>query len=679
MAETESIQKWIGRNRPPRVHITYDVETYGAIRLKELPFVVGILADLSGTGDRSTKLKDRKFIQIDRDNFDDVLAKSLPSLKLQVKNHLAAAGDEKPATLEVGFRCFDDFKPDRVIRTLQGDLKKDPNATGKLKELCDLYAGRQLLVDLLAKVDGNDALAAELAELAKQKDALKALPLVSDEPKPDGAPPDPPAASEANKPVLALVDKAEVRLAREDAQKARAYNMVVQLVQQLSQGRLDEKELAKNPSGALQACIAKVDDLLTAQCNEVLHHPDFQRLEATWRGLHYLVKKTETGPLLKLKVLNVSKDELLDDFERASDKDQSALFKKIYEEEYGTFGGHPFSCLVGDYYFGRGIRDVTLLEKLSKVAASAHAPFLAGADPRLFDMDSFTQLGEPRDLSKIFESTEMVPWNSYRDTEDSRYVALALPRFLLRLPYHHEDAPVESFRFDENVDGRTHEKYLWGNAAWALAERITHAFALYRWCAAIRGFEGGGVVEGLPVHTFKADSGDTVMKCPTEAAITDRREKELDNLGFITLCHCKGTDYAVFFGGQMTQRPKTGYDIPDANANARISAMLPYILAASRFAHYLKAIVRDKVGSFYTAGTLSEYLNRWIGNYILGRDDAGQDLKAQYPLREARVDVADVPGKPGAFKAVAFLRPHFQLEELTTSIRLVASLPPPAA
>jgi type VI secretion system protein ImpC len=745
MAENESIQKWIGRNRPPRVQITYDVETYGAIRLKELPFVVGVLADLTGSSLKDaapnpTKLKDRKFIEIDRDNFDEVLAGFLPTIKLTVPNLLAPAAppaqvaappapakaadakpaDAKPAdvkaadapappaktvvvpappaggdapknaVVEVSFRHFDDFKPDRVIQTLQRDLKANGKALNKFNELCDLYSERQLLVDLLAKLDGNDVLAGDLKGL--DKDKLKALP-PAPEPVEGGAQPNPKFDYTPLDAVLTRSDNRLVRDAADEQQKAHAYNMVRQLILELNQvGRLDKAKFDKNPAGALQDCIGEVDDLLTLQSNEILHNEAFQALEATWRGLHYLAMKTETGPLLKIKVLNVSQAELIDDFDKAADKDQSALFKKIYEEEYGTFGGYPFSLLVGDYYFGRSPRDVKLLENLSKVAASAHAPMVTGASPMLFDWDSFTQLGEPRVLSKIFESSEMIPWNSYRDTEDSRYVALALPRFLLRLPYHHENSPIEGFPFDEDATGdldqptipadvleRHPELYLWGNAAWALAERITHAFALYKWCAAIRGFEGGGLVEGLPIPTFKTDTGHTFMKCPTEVVITDRREKELDSLGFIALCYCKGKDYAAFFGGQMTQKPKTDYDLPDANSNARISAMLPYILAASRFAHYLKAIVREKVGSFYTSATLAEYLNRWIGNYVMGRDDAGQDLKAQYPLREARVDVTDVPGKPGAFKAVAFLRPHFQLEELTTSIRLVASLPPPAA
>jgi type VI secretion system protein ImpC len=315
---------------------------------------------------------------------------------------------------------------------------------------------------------------------------------------------------------------------------------------------------------------------------------------------------------------------------------------------------------------------------MSSVAAAAHAPFVAAASPKLFDMDSFTELGNPRDLAKIFESTELVKWRSFRESEDSRYVALTLPHILLRLPYGPDTKPVEEFDFREDVDGRDHSKYLWGNAAYAMGARITNAFAQYKWTAAIRGVEGGGIVEGLPTHTFRTDEGDVALKCPTEIAITDRREKELNDLGFISLVHCKNTDYAAFFAGQTAQKPKV-YNTPQATANARVSSQLPYILAASRFAHYIKAIMRDKIGSFMTRENVEKYLNTWIANYVLLNDNASQASKASYPLREARVDVYDIPGKPGCYRATVFLRPHFQLEELTASIRLVAELPPPAA
>ncbi|WP_409316706.1 type VI secretion system contractile sheath large subunit [Pseudomonas sp. KCJK9016] len=485
------------------------------------------------------------------------------------------------------------------------------------------------------------------------------------------------ASENAAAETLSLLDRiiAEGRMAHDDSQQDYARDMLAEFATQV----LDEgMAIDKDTVAMINDRISKIDELISAQLNEVLHHPDLQKLEASWRGLHMLVQNTETSSRLKLRLLNVTQKELQNDLEKAVEFDQSALFKKIYEEEYGTFGGHPFSLLVGDYTFGRHPQDIGLLEKLSNVAAAAHAPFIAAASPRLFDMNSFTELAVPRDLSKVFESQELIKWRSFRESEDSRYVSLVLPHFLLRLPYGPDTSPVEGINYVEDTNGTDHSKYLWGNAAWALSQRITEAFAKYGWCAAIRGAEGGGAVEGLPAHTFRTSSGDLSLKCPTEVAITDRREKELNDLGFIALCHKKNSDIAVFFGGQTTNKSKV-YNTNEANANARISAMLPYVLAASRFAHYLKVIMRDKVGSFMTRDNVQTYLNNWIADYVLINDNAPQEIKAQYPLREARVDVTEVAGKPGAYRATVFLRPHFQLEELTASIRLVATLPPPVA
>ncbi|WP_434155566.1 type VI secretion system contractile sheath large subunit [Pseudomonas sp. JZ134] len=476
---------------------------------------------------------------------------------------------------------------------------------------------------------------------------------------------------------LSLLDRiiADGRMAYDDSQQDYARDMLAEFATQvLDEGMVVDKDTVT----MINDRIAQIDEMISEQLNEVLHHPELQVLESSWRGLHQLVSNTETSTRLKLRLLNVTQKELQADLEKAVEFDQSLLFKKIYEEEYGTFGGHPFSLLVGDFAFGRHPQDIALLEKLSNVAAAAHAPFIAAASPRLFDMSSFMELSIPRDLSKTFESLELIKWRAFRESEDSRYVSLVLPRFLLRLPYGPETAPVEGMNFIEDVNGTDHTKYLWGNPAWLMAQRITSAFAKYGWCAAIRGMEGGGAVEGLPAHTFTTMAGDLTLKCPTEVAITDRREKELDELGFIALCHKKNTDVAVFFGGQTTNKPKI-YNTHEANANARVSAMLPYVLAASRFAHYLKVIMRDKVGSFMTRDNVQSYLNNWIADYVLINDNAPQSIKAEYPLREARVDVTEVPGKPGSYRATVFLRPHFQLEELTASIRLVATLPPPAA
>ncbi|NTV42743.1 MAG: type VI secretion system contractile sheath large subunit, partial [Syntrophobacteraceae bacterium] len=438
-----------------------------------------------------------------------------------------------------------------------------------------------------------------------------------------------------------------------------------------------EMVVSKDTEAMINARIAQIDRLISMQLNEVMHHPDFQKLEGSWRGLQYLVFQTETSERLKLRVMNVSKKDLLKDMERATEFDQSALFKKIYEEEFGTFGGASYGAMIGDYEFTNHPQDMALLEKVSQVAAAAHSPFIAAASAKLFNLESFTDIGIPRDLAKTFQTVEYAKWKSFRDSEDSRYVGLAMPHILMRLPYGQDFVPVETFNYEEGVDGTDHSKYLWGNAAYALGTRLTEAFAKYGWTAAIRGVEGGGLVQGLPVHTFKTDEGEVALKCPTEIAITDRREKELADLGFIPLLHCKGTDYAAFFSTQTSNKPKL-YDTDSANANARLSSQLQYILAVSRFAHYLKSIMRDKIGSFMTRKNCEDFLNRWISNYVLLDDDAGQEAKARFPLREARVDVSEIPGKPGAYRAVAFLRPHYQLDELTISLRLVANLPPPA-
>ena len=469
----------------------------------------------------------------------------------------------------------------------------------------------------------------------------------------------------------------EGKMAVEPSQNAYARTLLGQFATQV----LDEG-MKKAPDKGIVTMInervAQIDQILSEQLNAIVHDERFQALEGSWRGLRDMVMGTETGSKLKLRLLNVSKKELLKDLEGAVDHDMSVLFKKVYEEEYGTFGGHPYSLFIGDYYFGRDAQDMALLQRLSKVAAAAHAPFIAAASPSLFDMSSFTELGVPRDLSKIFESAELTTWRGFRETEDSRYVALVLPRYAARLPYGAKTNPVESFAYEEDVDGKDHGKYLWANAAYQLGLRITDSFAKHSWTTAIRGVEGGGKITGLTAHSFKTDDGDVVLKCPTEVAITDRREKELNDLGFIAVVNSKGSDMAAFFGGQSVNKPKL-YNLDAANANAALSSRLPYVLAASRFAHYIKVIMRDKVGSFQTRSSVENFLNNWLSDYVLLSSNASQGEKARFPLSEGRVDVTEVAGKPGAYSATVFLKPHFQMEELTTSIRLVAELPASAA
>ena len=463
----------------------------------------------------------------------------------------------------------------------------------------------------------------------------------------------------------------EGRLARDPSAKERGKDLVKEFVNQVLEGSMT---VSKDAEMMINARIAQIDHLVSLQLNEVLHAPTFQKLEGSWRGLKYLLDQSETSDKLKIKVLNVTKKELLRDLQRAPEFDQSAMFKKVYEEEYGIFGGAPFGALVGDYEFGKGPEDIELLEKVAQVASAAHAPFLTAAGPEMLNMDSFTAIDAPRDMAKIFDSSEYAKWKSFRQSEDSRYIGLCLPHVLMRLPYGKSGTQIDGFNYEEGVDGTDHDKYLWGNAAYALGARLTQAFAQYGWCAAIRGVEGGGLVEGLPTHNFTTDSGDIALKCPTEAPITDRREKELADLGFIPLVHCKGTDYAAFFSVQSGQKAKV-YDSEAANANARLSTQLPYILAISRFAHYLKAMMRDKLGSFMSRTDCERFLNQWIVNYVTPDDTAAPSVKASHPLRDARIEVSEVPGKPGVYRAVSFLRPHFQLDELSVSLRLVAELP----
>ncbi len=436
----------------------------------------------------------------------------------------------------------------------------------------------------------------------------------------------------------------------------------------------------KNLSKTINQAITAIDAKISSQLNAIMHHPDFQKLEGTWRGLNYLIMNSETGSSLKVRLLNCSKRELFKNLTKASEFDQSAIFKKIYETEFGSPGGEPYGALIGDYEFTNHPEDIELLTQMSSVAAAAFAPFITAASPKMFGFDEFTELSRPRDLEKIFDSAEYAKWRSFRESEDSRFVTLTMPRTLARLPYGENTKVVEEFDFEESPiengvpRAMQHEDYCWMNSSYVLGARLTDAFAQHGWCTAIRGAEGGGKVENLPSHTFVSDDGDTDQQCPTEIGITDRREAELSKLGFLPLCHYRGTDYAVFFGAQTSQKPKK-YDRPEATANAAISARLPYVMATSRFAHYLKIMGRDKVGSFMEASDCEKWLNRWIINYVNGNPDAGQDMKAKYPLAEAKVEVREIPGKPGSYNAIAWLRPWLQMEELTTSLRMVARIP----
>jgi type VI secretion system protein ImpC len=578
--------------KPPQVTITYDLEVGDAIERRELPFVVGVLADLSGhPAQPLPRLSARRFIEVTKDNFDKVLAAIGPRLTLTVQNRLLT-----PGTLQVEllFRNIDDFGPDRVAE--------------QIEPLQKLLALRQ---ELTKHLDVRPE--ADLRENAIGS-TLASEPLTDSGPRP------------------------------EHAQTATAPR------------------------------VAQIDELVSAQLNDILHSHEFQCLEAAWSGLRYFVFQTETSPRLKIRVLNVSKQELMRDFTRVTDFDQTCLFKKVSEEEYGTLGGEPYGVLVGDYEFGPGSEDMESLETMAKIAATAQAPFIAAASPGMFFFDAFTELSSPRSLHKIFDAEVYNRWNKFRESEEARFTALVLPRVLLRLPFGKETQPARSFEYEEGVDGTDHNKYLWGSAAYALGARLTSAFAKCGWCAAICGVEGGGLVQNLAVHAFMTDQGDVAVKCPTETAITDSRYTELCNLGFLPILYYKGTDLATFLSAPSCYKPEE-YPSLEENANERLGAQLMYTIAAARFAHYLRCIRRDSIGRIQSKETCQASLNTWISHYVLSQDAEGTDLNAQFPLREARVELEEGPGNTSGYIATLHVRPHFQLPKLTGPLRLTFALP----
>jgi len=461
--------------------------------------------------------------------------------------------------------------------------------------------------------------------------------------------------------------------ATKQTERSRAEELLKALTEEALKGTVSYD---KNITVTINKAIAAIDGAMSTQLAAIMHSPAYQKLEGTWRGLNYLVMNSETGTNLKIKVLNADKRTLFKDLDKAVEFDQSQAFKKLYENEFGTPGGEPYGALIGDYEFTNHPEDVDMLTKMSSVAAASFCPFITAPGPGLFGFDSWTEMSKPRDLAKIFDTAEYAKWRSFRESEDARFLTMTMPRVLARLPYGEKTKVVEEFDYEEVEADKPvdHEEYCWMNAAYVMGARMTDAFAQSGFCVAIRGAEGGGKVENLPTHTFVSDDGDPDMKCPTELGITDRREAELSGLGFLPLCHYKNTDYAVFFGAQTTQKPKK-YDKPEATANAAISARLPYMMASSRFAHYLKVMARDKIGSFVEASDCEEWLNRWIQNYVNNDPKASQATKAAYPLAEAKVQVKEIPGAPGSYNAVAWLRPWLQLEELTTSMRMVARIP----
>ncbi len=648
----KSSQNFIARNRVPRVQIEYDVEVYGALKKIQLPFVMGVLADLSGNpAEPLPSVDERRFIDVDLDRFDSFIQSIKPRVSFQVPNTLG--DNEQNINVAILFESLEDFSPAGVAR--------------KVDILNDVLGERQQLSNLLISMDGNSG--AEDLVIKVINDQRLVQKLISEDIHP---------FRERQGFTLDGEELAGLLYKEFKPKNEHSLSFIEQALRTLAkyviaQSLSSDNDLVK----LIESIAAEIDRKLSDQINAILHHEDFQKLEGAWRGLHYLISNTETDEMLKIRVLNISKKDLGRTLKKYKgvEWDQSPIFKKIYEEEYGQFGGEPFGCLIGDYYFDHGPGDIELLGEMSRIAVAAHAPFITGAAPMLLNLSAWEELANPRDLTKFILTPDYAAWRSLRESEDSLYIGLTMPRFLSRLPYGEKTYPVEEFDFEEDLEYSGLDSYTWSNSAYAMGANINRAFKLYGWCSRIRGVESGGAVEGLPVHTFPADDGGIDMKCPTEIAISDRREAELARIGLMPLLHKKNTDFAAFIGAQSLHKPLE-YDDPDATANANLAARLPYLFAACRFAHYLKCIVRDKIGSFRERDDMEKWLNQWISNYVHENPEAAsEEVKAKKPLAAAEIVLEEVSGNPGYYSAKFFLKPAYQLEGLTVSLRLVSRLP----
>jgi type VI secretion system protein ImpC len=608
----ESKQHALTRYKPPRVHITYDVETEGAIVIKELPFVMGVIANLRGVQEGGKSYKERKFIYLKKDNFAEVME------SLDVRLEFGFQFKNTFESISLCFKSIDDFLPPQIIE--QNDLLKAA------------FDQKSKLSNLKTKILNNSRLFKIAANLTNNKETT-----IEQETK-------------------------DFKFFNEEQRE-----VTIDLLKAF----LTCENFDKDPLITLQNNLLVLDQILQTSIDSILHNRDFQKLEGTWRGLSYLVKNLALSSSLKLRVLNATFDELNDDLDKAMEFDESHLFQKLYEEEFGTYGGNPYTCLIIDHSIARVQKDFMFLHRICEVVSCAHIPTALGVDPSMFEIDSFSKLHIPKDIAGLFEPVDMAKFKSFRELDDSRYISLVMPKFMSRAPYDVKNNPIKGLNYTETI--LKHEDFCWTNSVYSYGHRIASSFDKYKWFSSIIGPENGGMVSNLPVYTYKDSDGELLIKCPSETLITDRRERELSAQGIISLCHCKDSDYSVFFSGQSANKPQK-YSKDSANDNAKLSSRFQCILNASRFSHYLKCIMRDKVGSFSDKEAVQRYLNTWISQYVaLGT--ITDEIKASLPLSAASVAVEDVPGQVGSYKATIWLRPHFQMEDLDISLRLVAKIP----
>ena len=562
------------RHRKPRVNLSYKVERYGAEKQISLPFVVGVLGDFAGCGASRGPFRERNFVEVDVDNFNEVMEHMRPTVEVQL---------DEGTTVTLEFRSLDDFAP-------QGLISRVPALSG-------LWELRQSLLS------------------------------------PDQLEPE-------------------------------------SLVALLSANGLSDT-LAMDDDRSFEVARGSVESRLSSLLRAFLQDPGFRQLESSWRGLRYLVVQTETSEELKIRVLDITKKELARDLDKSVTFDQSFIFKKVYEAEFALFGGEPFGVLIGDYGFSHAGPDVHLLTSISNLAAAASAPFVSAASAAMFGMESLPELASVRSLARIFEAAEYSAWNAFRDSEDARWVVLTVPQILMRAPHHYRSEGAPPFVFTEVVEDKN--ELLWGNAAFGLAACMTRAYAQERWVSHIHGADGGGRVENLPMASITSDDGSRDKLCAT-FLVSDRREYELSDAGFAALCQAPAADEAVFFGVPSCQRPRS-YDSAEATGNARILSQIPTTMICARFAHYLKAIARDWVGTYKERGDFERRLNDWLATYVSGEPVTSDEERARYPLREARVEVAEMPGRPGPFQAVVYMRPQYGLKGLDVSLRFSLLLP----
>jgi len=666
--------------RRPRIQIEYDVEIGGAIRKTELPWVTGVMADLSGDNAGILKdIQDRSFADVDEENFDAYLKSQTPRVNIAVENLISGEGS---IDVDITFEKLLDFTPDNLVRKVGAKIEEIKLSRVKegRNEFYHISQSGPMSLQLGESCDSLDKLAS--ADYVGMKIGENTHNLEIDLI---------PNLKDSSTSVLRIVRKGCLAKLLDARNQLR--DLLINVDDKAINSRDIDKILTESPiveqiangiesiptdcpediRNQIEQIIAKMECRLESQMNLIIHHEKFQKLEGSWRGLHYMVAATETSDMLKIRVINVSKTELHRAFKGKSvvGWEQTVIFKKIYEEEYGTPGGRPFGVLIGDYEFGPSGLDVQVLRGMSKVASTAHAPFIASASAELLDLQSWKELNDSRDLRKAIDTIYHIAWNSLREDEDSRYIGLAMPRFLSRVPYGEKTNPIETFCFEEDVEANDHTKYCWANAAYAFGTNINRSFYENGWTTQIRGLESGGIVENLPCHVFPADDGGLDAKCPTEIAITDRREKELADIGLIPLSHYKNTDYCCFFGAQSLKRASQYLDA-EATHNEALFCRMPYLFAICRIAHYIKCMVRDKVGSFMEASDMQVWLNKWIASYVI--DDGDEMAKAHKPLRYARIEVTNIEGNPGLYRAILYLQPHFQLEGLTAPLRLVTTL-----